>query len=124
MTAADLPPNRAHLAAMLKVFALSPTHFGHAARRELIEYIGIAEDAIEHQAAMLHADAAELANRHRVRRELVDSIDGLAADNARLKAQNVALAELAKKALDALDAGQQDDGEAISIIRAALEGTS
>jgi hypothetical protein len=111
---AVIPPDRRHLAAMLRVHAHSAALFGIASRRDLIEYIGIAEDTIEQQAAMLHADAAELANRHRVRRELVDSIDGLAAENASLR---LLVAE-------AIDAGANNDGEAITLIRAALKGTS
>lgn len=121
MTAADIPPNRAHLAAMLKVFALSPAHFGIPARRELLEYIAIAEDTIVEQSRQMSEDAAEVDRRRaliRVEREVIAHI-GRECD--RLKTQNASLHELIEAAITA---GQQDDGEAISIIRAALEGTS
>jgi hypothetical protein len=101
---ANIPPDRTHLAAMLKVFARSAAHFGVSARRELLEYIGICEDTIEAQAAMLRADLTDLVTARR------------------LKAENATLRQLVEAALVA---GQIDDGgESASIIREALERTS
>lgn len=127
MTAA-IPPDRKHLAAMLRVHAHAATLFSAASKRDLIQYLQIAEDTIEQQAIWLAADGAEFDRRAAVRRtqgevigELGRRCDDLHAQNSRLNAQIVSLHHLVEAALDA---GQQDDGEAIGIIRAALEGTS
>lgn len=93
-------PSRAQLAAQLKTLGRNPSFAMWARQRPtLVQYVDIAEDTIREQANMLAADAAELANRNRVRRELVDSIDGLVQDIARLEAQNTALRELVIEAM-------------------------
>ncbi len=116
-------PSRAQLATQLKTLARNPSFAAWARQRPtLVDYIDTAEDTIREQARMLIADAAELANRNRIRRELVDSIDGLVQDGERLKAENASLRRLAEAALIA---GQADDnGAATDIIRQALERTA
>lgn len=121
MTAADLPPNRAHLAAMLKVFALSPAHFGIPARRELLEYIAIAEDTIEQQAIWLKADGAEFDRRAAARRTQGEVVYALGRECDRLKTENTSLRELAEAALVA---GQTHDLISMTTIRLALEKSS
>jgi hypothetical protein len=107
VTAADIPPDRPHLAAMLRVFAHSPGPFGHRARLELLDYLAIAEDTIKAQSAMLTADLTD-------RGVHLAEID-------RLKTENASLRTLAEAALVA---GQLNDETAITTIRDALEKTA
>ena len=120
VTAADQPPNRRHLAAMLKVFARSPGHFGIPARRELLAYIDLAEDTIEAQATMLRADLTELTNHRRGRAEDAETNAALRGIRDRLCADAAALRTLARAALLASGVCEADAAETI---RRALEHT-
>lgn len=117
MTAA-IPPSRSHLAAMLRVLAGSPAHFGLDARRDLLAYLTIAEDTIEAQAAMLRADLTELGAQ-------VKHNGALTADVERLHTENTSLRQLVEAALNL---AQLDDRAAaqphLDTIRTALERTS
>lgn len=84
MTAADLPPDRPHLAAMLKAFARSAAYFGTRERRELLEYVQIAEDTITAQAGQLTADITVMGEQVRASQDQAAEIDRLKAENARL----------------------------------------
>jgi hypothetical protein len=121
MTAADAPPNRKHLAAMLKVFARSGSYFGIPARTELIQYVEICEDTIEHQAAMLAADGAELANRSRIRRDQDQVIAELGRECDRLRSES---ANLRVPADAALPAGMRHDDADLRYVRQQLEQSS
>jgi len=80
-------------------------------RAVLHRYVTAAEDVIERQANMLVAELSA---------ELTDH-DQLQAEINQLRNQNAALRDLVD---EAITAGQHGDGEAISIIRTALERTA
>ncbi len=116
------PTNRARLAGLLRTVARPGNHLiGSNGKRHLLAYIDVAEDTIEQQAAMLAADAAELANRSRVRRLLVDSIEELTHDIGCLTTENASLRRLAAAAVNAAQLG---DRVSINTIREALEKTT
>ncbi|HEX7173504.1 MAG TPA: hypothetical protein VF365_12970 [Candidatus Limnocylindria bacterium] len=120
MTAAIPPPDRKHRAAMLRVFARSESFFGEKSRRELLDYIRIAEDTIEAQAAMLRADLTDLQTARRRRAEVGQVANDLGHQCDRLKAENAKLRQLVEAALTA---AKFADPEALDIIRQALERT-
>jgi hypothetical protein len=121
VTAADSPPDRKHLAAMMRVFARSGAYFGNTARHDLFEYVSIAEDTIEAQADMLRADLTELTSHRRGRAEDAETNGALRLERDRLKTEIEALRDLLEEAIDA--GAWHDDGEAINIVREALERT-
>jgi hypothetical protein len=121
VSAAAAPPDRAHLAAMLKVFARSSSYFGSKARVNLLEYIHIAEDTIEAQAAMLRADLTELASHRRGRAEDAQANSALRTECDRLTANN---AQLHTLTLAALTAAGVCGTHAAETIRQALERTA
>lgn len=106
-----VPPDRAHLAAMLRVLAgTRHTILRQTDRKTLAEYVDIAEDTIAAQARMLVADVAALARSADVRDE-----------NASLRERNAILRKIARQAVAA---ALDDDVEAIRLIRADLERIS
>lgn len=121
MSDADAPPDRKHLAAMLKVFARSGAYFGTRERQELLEYVEIAEDTITAQARMLAADTEELLRRAQVRRDQGQIIGDLGRECDRLKAENARLRALADAALIA---GQLRNDADLRLVRQALEKTA
>lgn len=121
MTAADIPPNRKHLAAMLRLFARTGAYFGHSARLELLEYIDIAEDTIAEQSKWLAEDAADMDQRTAARRVQGEVVFALGRECDRLKTQNASLRQLAEAALVA---GQTFDVVSMTTIRLVLEKTS
>lgn len=120
MTAADGPPDRAHLAARLRVFAVSAAFFGHDAKVGLLTYINVCEDTIEAQASMLRADLTELVSHRRSRAEDAETNDALRREFYALKRDN---AELHTLALAALSAAGVCGPDAAETIRRALEKT-
>jgi DNA repair ATPase RecN len=97
MSAADNPPNRAQLAGLLRVLTAPGGHqIGSQGKKAVREYVAVAEDTIEAQAAMLRADLTDLDTARRREHELEVVIEAMSRQCDRLKAD---VAELRKTAL-------------------------
>lgn len=115
------PPNRRRLASILRVIA-APEHppIGPYGKRHLLDYINIAEDTIEQQAAAMRTDAEDLAERALIRRDQSEIIHSLGRQVDRLRIEVATLRQLADAALIA---GARRNDADLNYVRQQLEMT-